>query len=147
MNSNQSGYIKENAHYFPLRVYFSDTDAGGIVYHSKYLDMAEHARTEMLILLGIDHSGHMKSEGTCFVVKSVNVDYIAPAFLEEKLVIRSNGGKLGRFSFEMKQDVLRGEQPLVSLSFKLGFISLSTGRPSPIPGEWVSLLGKCHRPE
>ncbi|MBI9102852.1 MAG: YbgC/FadM family acyl-CoA thioesterase [Spirochaetales bacterium] len=140
MKTNLCGYIENNLHYLPVRVYFSDTDAGGVIYHAKYLDMAEHARTELLMLLGIDHSGHLKAKNECFVVRTVKIDYITPGFLEEELVIRTKMVKQGKFSLEMVQEVVREDTVLARLDLKLGFISLSTGRPSPIPSEWAAEL-------
>ena len=69
MKNNLSGHIDNNIHYYPLRVYFSDTDAGGVIYHARYLDMAEHARTELLKLLGIDHGGYMRDNRILFCSK------------------------------------------------------------------------------
>ena len=140
MKMNLSGYIEDSAHYYPLRVYFSDTDAGGVVYHAKYLDMAEHARTELLMLLDIDHSGYLKKNGQVFVVRSLQVEYITPGFLEEELLVRTRMVKQGRFSLEMKQDILRRDTVLASLVLKLGYISLEQGRPAPIPAEWAAIL-------
>ncbi|QQO11450.1 YbgC/FadM family acyl-CoA thioesterase [Breznakiella homolactica] len=119
-----------------MRVYFSDTDAGGVVYHSRYLDMAEHARTEWLHLLGIDHRKFLQNEGTVFVVRSVKIDFNAPAFLDEALLVRSRLKKAGRFAIEVFQEVLREEQVLVALDLKLGYISVRDGRPVSMPEEW-----------
>jgi acyl-CoA thioester hydrolase len=140
MKTNLSGYIEGNIHYYPLRVYFSDTDAGGIVYHSKYLDMAEHARTEWLHLLNIDHRKYLKERGMVFVVRSVKADYLSSALLDETLVVKSQMKKAGKFSMEIMQEVFRDDQVLVTLEIKLGFISIHTGRPTIIPDEWQEIL-------
>jgi acyl-CoA thioester hydrolase len=142
MNTNLSGYIENDIHFFPLRVYFSDTDAGGIVYHSNYLDMAEHARTEWLHLLNIDHRKYLKEQGMVFVVRSVKADYLAPAFLDETLFVKSQMKKTGKFSMEILQEVFRDNQVLASLEIKLGYISVETGRPSVMPDEWQEIFAK-----
>jgi acyl-CoA thioester hydrolase len=140
MNINLSGYIENDCHFFPLRVYFSDTDAGGVVYHSNYLNMAEHARTEWLHLLNIDHRTYLRDHGMVFVVRSVKADYLSPAFLDETLIVKSQMKKAGRFSIEIIQEVIRDDQVLASLEFKLGYISIHTGRPAVMPDEWQEIL-------
>jgi acyl-CoA thioester hydrolase len=140
MKTNLSGYLEGNIHFFPLRIYFSETDAGGIVYHSRYLDMAEHARTELLHLLNIDHRKKLKEQGMGFVVRSVKTDYLSPALLDETLVVKSSIKKVGKFSMEMIQEIFRDDQLLVALEIKLGFISIHTGRPQVMPDEWQEIL-------
>lgn len=140
MKTNLSGYLEKDMHFFPLRVYFSDTDAGGVVYHSRYLDMAEHARTEWLHLLNIDHRGYLRDQGTVFVVRSVKADYLGPAFLDETLVVRSRLKKAGRFALEIFQEIVRYEQVLAALDLKLGYVSVKTGRPSVMPETWQQIF-------
>jgi len=140
MNANLSGHIEDHTHYYPLRVYFSDTDAGGVVYHSRYLDMAEHARTECLHLLGINHQDLLAARQTVFVVRSVKAEYIKPASLDQRLVVRTRGKKIGRFTVELIQEVFREDELLAVLDIKLGYISLDGGRPSPLPQDWQDLL-------
>ena len=80
---------------YPIRVYYSDTDCGGIVYHARYLDFAEHARTEMLRDIGAKHglegsqSSLTATLNLAFVVKSINVDYEKPAHLDDLLEVRT----------------------------------------------------------
>jgi acyl-CoA thioester hydrolase len=143
MKTNLSGYIENDIHFYPLRVYFSDTDAGGIVYHSNYLDMAEHARTEWLHLLKIDHRKYLKEQGMGFVVRSAKVDYLASAFLDETLIVKSTLKKAGKFSMEILQEVTRDNQVLVSLEIKLGYISAETSRPQVMPDEWQEIFAKA----
>ncbi len=140
MKTNLSGYLENDTHFFPLRVYFSDTDAGGVVYHSHYLDMAEHARTEWLHLLNIEHRKYLKDHGMVFVVRSAKVDYLSPAFLDETLIVKSRMKKAGRFSLEIFQEIIRDDQVLAALDIKLGYISVQTGRPSVIPEKWQDIF-------
>ncbi len=138
--TNLSGYLENDTHIFPLRVYFSDTDAGGVVYHSHYLDMAEHARTEWLHLLNIDHRKYFEDEGMVFVVRSVKADYLSPAFLDDTLFVKSRIKKAGRFTLEIFQEVIRDDQVLANMDLKLGYISVQTGRPSVMPEEWQDIF-------
>lgn len=140
MKTNLSGYLEKDLHLFPLRVYFSDTDAGGVVYHSRYIDMAEHARTEWLHLLGIDHRGFLRDHGTVFVVRSIKIDYLGPAFLDETLLVRSRLKKTGRFALEIFQEITRDGQVLATLDLKLGYVSVQTGRPVVMPEEWQKIF-------
>jgi acyl-CoA thioester hydrolase len=140
MNTNLSGYIKNETHFFPLRVYFSDTDAGGIVYHSRYLDMAEHARTEWLHLLNIEHRKYYEEQGMAFVVRSIKVDYFGSALLDDTLVVRSRLKKAGRFSLEIFQEITRDDFVLSTFDIKLGYVSIQTGRPSVMPETWQEIF-------
>ena len=94
---------------FDLRVYYEDTDAGGIVYHANYLCFAERARTEFLHKLGM--SNHkMLSEDIGIVVSRLEIDYKQPAFLEDKLTVETSVLKIGAATMLLKQDIKRKEQ-------------------------------------
>lgn len=126
-------------HSFPLRVYYSDTDCGGIVYHGRYHDFAEHARTELLRDIarrhGLDGSqtSLMKSEGLAFVVKSITVDYQSPAHLDDLLEVQTELESAKRFSIVFRQTVLRDGQSLCVLLVKVASINVQTHRPMPLP--------------
>lgn len=127
--------------FYNARVYFSDTDAGGIVYHARYLDFAEHARTEMLreILPGIDQS-YLKDDGVIFVVKSISIDYRKPALLDDLLVVRTTLEKAERFSAVFKQEVLRQDEIIASLSVRVASVSAEKKRIVPIPQKVLEAL-------
>ena len=76
-------------HQLNIRIYFEDTDSGGIVYHSKYLNFAERARTELLRKINIDQSIIEKKYGLIFVVKKLNINYISTASLDDSLVVKT----------------------------------------------------------
>lgn len=149
MNSNttdsvelpQCGHIVGKTHFLPVRVYFSDTDSGGVVYHGRYLDMAEHARTEMLRCVGLDHRQLIEETGNCFVVKRVEVEYHRPARLDWVVTVESEVVKLGRASLELRQRVCTGTTPLVEIQVRMGFVDLETGRPTQIPPSWREVMG------
>ncbi len=140
MNSALSGIIKDKTHYFPKRVYYSDTDAGGVVYHSRYLDMAEHGRSELIRLLGGDQAALLNESGLAFVVRSLTAGYNRPAFLEDLLTVRTRVSKCENFMMIFDQKIYREEELLAELEVKVGCVSLTEGRPRPIPGEWKSLI-------
>lgn len=84
-----SGRFAGDVHIFPVRIYFEDTDAGGIVYYANYLKFAERARTEMMRLLGLDHGAVMKNEGWGFTVRDCRAEYLAPAMLDDVIEVHS----------------------------------------------------------
>ena len=85
MNRGQSGMVADGVHVFPVRVYYEDTDAGGIVYYANYLKFAERARTELLRIAGITHSDLMAESGVAFAVRHCAADFIKPARLDDPL--------------------------------------------------------------
>ncbi len=128
---------------FPIRVYYSDTDCGGIVYHGRYLDFAEHARTEMLreIAKSQDLDGSQTSlierMHLAFVVKSIAVDYQIPALLDDLLEVRTEIESAKRFSITFRQTVIRSEQTLCVLLVRVASVNTETHRPMPMPDWFV----------
>ena len=121
---------------YTQRVYFSDTDAQGIVYHGRYLDFAEHARTELARTLGA--SGLMGS--LAFVVRRIEIDYLKSAVLDDLLTVETRVSDAGRFSMTFTQDVRRGEETICSLSVKVACIDIETKRLERIPDSLLSAL-------
>ncbi len=103
------GEIRDGWHRLPLRVIYADTDAGGVVYHANYLNFAERARTEMLRAVGIVPQKLYDEDGTLFVVRSAEIDYRAPARLDDALEVRSQIRRIGGASLEIEQQVWRWE--------------------------------------
>lgn len=120
------------------RVYYEDTDAGGIVFYANYLKFFERARTEWLRAAGIGQQILSESHRVMFVVKSTAVDYHAPAKLDDELKLTVVVERLGRASVQFIQEAWRvgGEQPqlLTSGHIKVGCVKCETFRPCPIPG-------------
>jgi acyl-CoA thioester hydrolase len=135
MENNLSGYIKDHEHYLPVRVYYSDTDMGGVVYHSRYLDMAEHGRTELLRCLGGHQKELLSEQNMIFVVKSLFIDYKRPALMDDLLLVVTTVTKCERFTLVFHQEICRGGEVLATLDVKAGSISGETGRPVPMPEE------------
>ena len=126
------GRIEDDIHVFPLRVYYEDTDAAGIVYYANYLKFAERARTEMMRQLGSAH-GYLSAEhGLAFVVRRCAVDYRRPARLDDSLEIHTRLLKIGGASFEAAQAVKRCDVDLARVEIRLACID-RRGRPSRLP--------------
>ena len=124
--------------YWPVRVYYEDTDAAGIVYHANYLKFMERARTEWLRQLGYEQNQLAASIGIIFVVRKVNIDYIAPAQFNDELTVISSVLRLGRASLEFAQDVVAEPDILSRARVKLGCIDANTLRPRAMPADIYS---------
>lgn len=94
-------------HHFPLRVYYEDTDAGGIVYYANYLRFLERARTELLREHGFHQSAIARDEQIIFVVGEVAARYVSPARLDDELVVATHVTHLGGASLQLQQNVLK----------------------------------------
>ncbi len=131
--STNSGRIDAGEHRFAVRVYYEDIDAAGIVYHSRYLNFAERARTEMLRLSGIEQSALRRDHGVVFAVCDCQVRYLAPARFDDLLEVRSRLTELRGVSVNTAQEVWRQDQRLVSLDLRVAAVSTDDGRPARIP--------------
>jgi len=114
-------------HRFALRVYYEDTDAGGIVYYANYLRYAERARSELLRELGVESSALMARDGVALAVRRCAVDYILPAVLDDQLIVETQVCRVGGASLEAVQTVRRNAEDLVRIDLKLGCMSLNGG--------------------
>ncbi|MEK9673470.1 MAG: tol-pal system-associated acyl-CoA thioesterase [Rhodospirillaceae bacterium] len=121
------------AHRTPIRVYYEDTDAGGIVYYANYLKFAERARSEMLRELGFDNPGLMAQKGVALAVRRVAVDYLRPARLDDLLTVETRVLDVKGASLDLAQAMTRDGDTLVDMTLKLACISL-VGRPARFPG-------------
>ncbi len=128
----RSGLVRDGVYLFPVRVYYEDTDAGGIVYYANYLKFAERARTEMLRRLGIEQGRLREESGLIFVVRSCSADYLIPARLDDELVVVTRLVAVGGASLDLDQEVRRGETALVQLSFRIACLGRN-GRPARLP--------------
>ena len=135
-----SGHFDGPRHYFAVRVYYEDTDLSGIVYHANYLRWFERARSDMLRLLGIDQrAAHEDGEGA-YSVADLTIRYLAPAKLDDAVVIESSALRLGAASVTLNQrairiDQARNEQLLAEADIRVGFIDPG-GRPRRQPVAW-----------
>lgn len=125
---------------FPIRIYYEDTDAGGIVYYANYLKYAERARTEFLRHLGINQQEMLKNQECGFVVRNCNINYKSPARLDDALNITCKVTELKGASLKMEQKLYRENTIICEIEITLVFLNLATMRPSKIPAEIGSLL-------
>ena len=115
-----------------VKIYYEDTDAGGIVYYANYLKFLERARTEALVTLGFSNKKIKDKFGALIIVKSCNIDYKKSANLEDELSIRSFVKSITKTSFIMNQFISRGKDLLVEAKIHLVFIN-EKGKPIKIP--------------
>ena len=104
---------------FPVRVYYEDTDAGGIVYHANYLKFAERARTEYLRALGFNHQKVLAEHHLVLVVRYAEIDYRAPSRLDDLLEVRTELLEMGNTSFDLRQEVCLGDKLLAALKITI----------------------------
>jgi acyl-CoA thioester hydrolase len=119
--------------FYNLKVYYEDTDAGGVVYYANYLKFIERARTEALVTLGFGNKKIKEEFGALIVVKSCNIEYKMPAHLEEELKIRSFVKSVTKTSFFMNQFITRGKDLITEAKVHLVFVN-KEGKPIKIPG-------------
>jgi acyl-CoA thioester hydrolase len=135
----EAGVIENGTHVYPVRVYFEDTDSGGIVYYANYLRYAERARTEMLRCLGYSHAKMMSEDGLVFAVRRCEVDYMKPAHLDDALEIYSGNVEIEAASLWIEQIIIREGEEIVRLHVRLACID-NTGKPKRLPGELRDVL-------
>ena len=128
------GELVDKEFLFPVRVYYEDTDAGGIVYYANYLRFAERCRTEFIRFLGAKQQDDLQStEKTAWVVRHCEADYMAPAVLDDELIVSCRVTNLGGVTATMHQEIRRGKDVLVAINIKAAHISLVTKKPVRIP--------------
>ena len=130
------GELQDDVFLFPVRVYYEDTDAGGIVYYANYLKFAERARTEYIRALGVRQQDGLENEDKCgFVVRHCDIDYLEPAVLDDELIVSCRVDAVGGASIDMHQDIMRWDQIFVSIDVKVVYLSMNKKRPIRIPKE------------
>jgi len=133
------GWFDDGEHVFPMRIYYEDTDAAGIVYYANYLKFAERARTEMIRCLGFEHRRSMAEAGVAFAVRSCAAEYLLPARLDDEIAVRTRIDAVGGASLKATQRVVQrdvdGSQiELVHLKIRLACID-NFQRPARMPAE------------
>jgi acyl-CoA thioester hydrolase len=125
---------------WPVRVYWEDTDAGGIVFYANYLKFFERARTEWLRSLGVMQSRLRESSGGMFVVSGTSVRYLAPARLDDELLVTARLEEAGRASLIIVQQALRGGTLLAEGTIRIGWVDGQSLRPGRIPAAILDVL-------
>ena len=126
-------------HSMPMRVYYEDTDAAGIVYYANYLKFAERGRTEMMRELGFAHSEIAKEIGTLFTVRRCSIDYRGPARLDDALTVHTRVVEIGGATLLLDQQIRRDEQILVQIDMLVACVGRD-GRPRRVPAELRAAL-------
>jgi acyl-CoA thioester hydrolase len=142
----REGIVGDGAYRYPVRVYYEDTDAAGLVYYANYLKFAERARTEMLRRLGIEQRRLHLESGLVFVVRRCTIDFLAPARLDDDLVVETRLAALGGAALDLDQDVLRAGDALVRLAVRIACLG-ATGRPHRMPPALKAALLSLGNPE
>ena len=125
-----------------VRVYYQDTDAGGVVFHAQYLAFMERARTELLNEAGIDLARFVERHGALFMVHRIDVKYHLPARLNELLAVSAEVVKMGRASLVFRQRVERGAQLLVEADVTLALVDRERMKPARMPAELEQALNR-----
>ena len=132
---------------FPIRVYWEDTDAGGIVFYANYLKFFERARTEWLRSLGLAQHQLKQTTGGMFVVTESNVRYVRPARLDDELIVTATVKEIGKASMIIEQQaLLKAEQSIPSIallcegSVRIGWVNASTLQPARMPSCIISSM-------
>ena len=118
---------------WPVRVYYEDTDAGGVVYYANYLKFSERARTEWLRARGFEQTDLAQQHGVIFVVRSVAIDYLKPARFNDSLQVTVELIKVGAGQIDLVQRVIRTDDLLAKVSVKIACVGLTGMRPTRIP--------------
>ncbi len=130
----------DGRHFYAVRIYYEDTDAGGIVYHANYLRFAERARTEALRAMGVPHAEMVGQFNVMFVVRRIEVDYQRPARLDDSLTVVTESLRVGGASLLLRQDVRGALGSCAVLKVDLACVRLGDNRPGRIPPRWREAL-------
>ena len=117
----------------PFRVYWEDTDAGGVVYYANYLKFMERCRTDWLRALGIDQLRLRAERQLQFAVVSVAVDFLLPAILNDEVLVTAEHERLGGATIVFKQTIMRGDVQLIDANARVACLDSGTLKPRPIP--------------
>lgn len=122
------------AHNIDIRVYYEDTDAGGIVFYANYLKFAERGRTEYLRNLGFENKSLMDKQGVIFVVRKIEADYLIPGYLDDMLRLETSVLEMKNASFKMKQSLFRHNELIFSVDVILVCVDRA-GKPVRLPDD------------
>src|ERR1700722_9216302 len=133
-----------STHRYAFRVYYEDTDAGGVVYHATYLRYAERARTEALRDAGISHADLVQRFALMFVVRRLEVDYLRSAHLDDSLIVITEPLAVGGATVTLRQDVRGPDGSCAVLMVRLACVKPGEERPGRLPLRWRTVLtGMC----
>lgn len=134
--TSAAGTLADGIHRFPVRVYYEDTDAAGVVFYANYLKFAERARTDLLRIVGIEQSRLVERESLIFVVSRCAADFLRPARLDDDLEVRTRVVGVKAASLQAEQTVWRDDDELVRMDVRIACVQHGgAGRPARIPEE------------
>jgi acyl-CoA thioester hydrolase len=136
--------MKNNTFIWPIRVYYEDTDAGGVVYYANYLRFFERARTEMLRAMGYEQDELIATAGIIFVVRSLEVDYLRSARFNEQIQVSAEITSAKKASLSFEQIITRGDEVLCTSIVRIACLDATTMRPKAIPENLLELLKNEH---
>ncbi len=132
-------------HRLDIRIYYEDTDAGGIVYHARYLAFAERGRAELLRDAGVPHEDLVRNEGLIFVVRRIKMDYLRPARVDEVLTVTTDPTELGAALAVFRQEFAVGTRAVARMDVQLACVRGTDGRPTRIPSRWRTAFEEVRR--
>jgi acyl-CoA thioester hydrolase len=135
----QSGRFMDGEHRFPVRVYFEDTDAGGVVYHASFLRFMERARSDMLRVSGIDQRGALEGGAGAYLVAELAMKYRRQGKLDDDLLVVSRIGEIRAASCVIHQRVMRDGEVLAEADVTAAFLS-PEGKPRRQPRAWIDIF-------
>jgi acyl-CoA thioester hydrolase len=126
---------------WPVRVYYEDTDTGGVVYYANYLKFLERARTEWLRALGFELPELARDHGAMFIVRSLEIEYLRPAAFNDEIAVTVELEQVGGGQITLKQRIARGAEELATARVRLACVNTATFRPVRIPGPVAARIG------
>ena len=136
-----SGTMTDFGHRLKARVYYADTDFSGVVYHARYLEFLERGRSDFLRLAGVHHTEMaegLHGEALAWVVRRMEIDFRAPARIDDVLTIDTRTTSVSGARIFMAQSIRRGEEVLIEARVEAAIMSARTGRPRRFPREWIA---------
>jgi acyl-CoA thioester hydrolase len=116
-----------------VRIYYEDTDSGGVVYYANYLKYLERARTEFIRALGVEQRQLAEETGLAFAVRSFSAEYLKPARLDDLVEVETSVEDLGRAQVTFAQVIRRGDETLLTATVRVACLDLAKGKPAAIP--------------
>lgn len=139
-DTDLAGELTQQGHRLRARVYYADTDFSGVVYHARYLEFLERGRSDFLRLVGVHHTdlaAGQLGEKLVWVVRRMEIDFRAPARIDDILTVETITEKVSGARIFMHQAILRGDEPIVDARVEAAIIT-EAGRPRRFPKEWVA---------
>lgn len=134
--------MSNNNYSLPLRVYYQDTDAGGVVYHSTHLNFMERARYEWLRELGFDANSLIQAHNTLFMIRSINIEYFKPALLDNLLHVTVQNVDMGRSRITLSQEILCNDVKLVGATVHAVCVGSESLKPVSVPTSLRQKIGE-----